>query len=162
MKHSRWVLAVLVAGLAACAAEPARPVAAQHESEKPQAPVTMKIDHADKGGGRYEVKLVATPSASVKSAQLRLILPAGVTSEEEDKPAAFGPTSAGKPLQLVRHLRLTVPGADVVVDVRTDDGVHQRNRAEIIRLGAAKPTEAPAHTNTVILPNGDKVEEVRQ
>ena len=62
----------------------------------------------------------------------------------------------------MRHLRLTVPGADVVVDVRTDDGVHQRNRAEIIRLGAAKPAEAPAHTNTVILPNGDKVEEVRQ
>jgi hypothetical protein len=158
MKHSGWCLAVLSVWVVACAAEP-RPV---HGSDKPQAPVSLKVTQANQGGGRYEITLVATPTDNVKSAQLRLILPAGVTSVEEDKPVAFGASAKGHSLTLTRHVQLTVPGADVIADVRIDDGVSQRNRPQIIRVGAARPAEAAKPTTQVTLPNGDVVEEVRQ
>jgi hypothetical protein len=160
MKLSRWGLAVLAVWVAGCAAEPSRPV---HGNEKPQAPVSLKVDQVDQGGGRYAITVVATPTDDLKSAQLRLILPAGVTSLDDDKPMAIGATPKGHGLTLTRHVQLDgVAGADVVADVRVDDGATRRNRAQIIRIGAARPAEAPRPVTTVTLPNGDKIEEVRQ
>lgn len=159
MKHSVWCLAVLSVWAAACATEPSRPV---HGSDKPQAPVSLKVAKSDQGGGRYEITLVATPTDDVKSAQLRLVLPAGVTSVEADKPVAFGPTQKGRTLTLTRHVQLTVPGADVFAEVRVANGGVERSRGESFRIGAAKPAEAAKPTTRVTLPNGDVVEEVRQ
>ena len=157
MRLQRW-LGLLLALLSACASETARPV--QHNG-KPAAPVKLAVDQVAKGGGSYEVSVVATPTRDLRSAELRLILPAGVSAEEGDKPASFGPSAAGKPLTLVRHLHLSVDGADVVADVRVDDGITTRNRAHVLRVGAAKPPEAPRPVNTVTLPSGEKVDEVR-
>ena len=159
MKHSVWCLAVLSVWVAACAAEPSRPM---RGSDKPQAPISLKVAQSDQGGGRYEITLVATPIDDVKSAQLRLVLPAGVTSVEADKPVAFGPTQKGRTLTLTRHVQLTVPGADLIGEVRVDNGASERNRIVAFRLGTAKPAEAPKPTTRVTLPNGDVVEEVRQ
>ena len=133
-----------------------------HGSDKPQAPVSLKVTQANQGGGRYEITLVATPTDDVKSAQLSLVLPEGVTSVEENKPVAFGASVKGRSLTLTRHVQLSVPGADLIADVRVDNGVSQRNRPQIIRVGAAKPAEAAKPTTRVTLPNGDVVEEVRQ
>src|SRR5262245_41754154 len=140
----RKLAAFLVLVWVGCAAEPVRPP----RSDKPEAPVTLKVEQTDQGGGRYEVRVTATAREELRSAQLRLILPAGVTSDEEDKPVAFTATPSGKSLTLVRHLHLGVDGADVVADVRVDDGRSTRNRAQIIRLGKARPTEAPQPTHT--------------
>jgi hypothetical protein len=158
MKLSRWLVLTVLA-LAACAGEPARPVRGH---DKPQAPVSLKVDSVDRGGGLVEVSVVAVPSEALEKATLRLILPAGVTADEGDKPVEFGAVAAGKPLTLVRHLHVGVEGADVVADVRVDNGVSVRNRAQVFRAGKAKPPEEPRHYNTVTLPSGDKVEEVRQ
>ena len=158
MMWSRWWGITAVVVLSACAAEPTRSV---HGHDKPQAPVGLTASARDMGGGRFEVKVVATAREELRSAQLRLILPTGVTSEEDVRPLAFGAVGKGKSLELVRHLHLSVGGADVIADVRVDDGVSTRNRAHVFRVGTAKPAEAAAHTTTVTLPNGDRVEEVR-
>ncbi len=160
MNFSTWLATVAAVGmLGACAAEPSRPARGH---DKPGAPVTLKVQSVTKGSGRFEVHVVATMTEDVRSAQLRLILPEGVKSEEDDKPVSFGPTGKGKSLTLTRHLQLSVDGADVIADVRVDDGMTTRNRPQIIHVGKARPAEAPVHHDTVTLPNGDKVEEVRQ
>jgi hypothetical protein len=164
MKAARFVgfAAVATTLLYACAAEPAPapvPEAAPHG--KPDAPVTLEVDSVDLGARRFEVRVTATPSVSVQSLRLQLLVPAGVSSEEEDRPLVFGATAAGAARTLTRHVWLTVPGADVVADVRVDAGQGTRNRAHLVRLGAPRPARAAMRTDTVVLPNGDRVEEVR-
>jgi hypothetical protein len=160
MNPSRWLgLALAAVWFIACASEPTRPV---HESDKPTAPVSVKAVSTDLGGGRYEVRVVATPTTDVRLAQLRLLLPAGVSSEEDDQPIVFRAVSSGRALTLVRHLHLKLDGADVVADVRVDSGAGMRNTGAAVRLGKPAPARPSARTTRVVLPNGDVVEEVRQ
>jgi len=144
--------AVLVA---ACAAEPVR----GHRG-KPEAPVKLEMTSVALGQRRFEVHMTATPTADVDDVKLRLVLPDGVRGEEPG-PRGFGKTAAGTARAFTWHVQLSVPGADIVGDARVVSGVSTRNRAQVVHLGAASPIEASAPATTIVLPNGERVEEVR-
>jgi hypothetical protein len=148
--------------MAACATEPVQKSAAQEAHVgKPSAPVQLDVRSVALGDQRFEVQLTATPTSDVDDVFVRLLLPEGVRAEEQD-PAHFGRTSKGTARRFTYHVRLSVPGADIVGDARVTSGASTRNRAQIVRLGADKAAEAPQRTTTIVLPSGERVEEVRQ
>jgi hypothetical protein len=159
MQIWRWLgVAAAVLGTA-CAAEPLRPA-----NEKPAAPVTLRVDTVDLGSRRYEVRVSATPTADVSALDLSLLVRAGAAGEEAQASQHFGATAAGRTRVLVRHVRVdaAATGADVVADARVTSAAGTRNRAEVVRVGAPAPALAPKPATRLVLPNGDRVDEVRQ
>jgi hypothetical protein len=153
--------------LVSCAPEPAPPaspvVVEAREGGKPGAPVAVRAERVDLGEGRYELRLSATPRADVERAVLSWRLPEGVVLEEGAPAVTYGATAAGTTLTLVGRVRVAggMAGADVVGDARVQTRAGTRNRAVTVRLGAARARETEP-TKIIELPDGERVEEVRE
>jgi hypothetical protein len=142
--------------LTSCAAE-----APRIPHGKPVAPLTLQVELIERGQQRFEVRAIAVPTANVAGLLLRLHLPAGAVLEEGEEAYRFGATAVGTSRSQLWHIKLSVPGADVIAEARVVDGNHERNRAHVVRLGEPKAAEKPAPTTEIVLPNGVRVQEVR-
>jgi hypothetical protein len=106
----------------------------------------VRLDSKAVTGG-YEVRIVAIPTRDVPTIELSL---AG-------KRVSFGATAAGQRRELTTVVIVRPSeGADIIGSARTAG----RNRAEVLRVGAAKQ-RAVKRVNTVTLPDGRQIGEVR-
>jgi hypothetical protein len=151
----QWLWGVVLA--ASCASQPARVTPA-----KPTAPVTLQVETVERGDQRFEVRASAIPTQNVDSVLLQLRLPEGAVLEQGEALTSFGPTPVGVARSLSWRVKLSVPGADIVAEARIVNGVQARSRAHVVRLGAALPPEKQPAKTEITLPNGVRVEEVRQ
>lgn len=146
---------IVVAGvcLAACSSngtspEPA-PTWARGEpaarSCKPEAPVEVTLDARPIGNGRYELVLVATPTAAVGLLEVELILPDGSSVRDDARELVTTFTHDGRPAQIAGIARVEVAGVTM---------------SRTVEIAIGPPPPAP-RTRSYALPDGEHAVEVR-
>jgi hypothetical protein len=131
---------LLIACVLALVAGPA----AADRSEKPSAPVTLRIDAKPIAGG-YRLTLVAVATRAVPAVELKL---AG-------KRIAFGATAAGETRTLVTEV------SGDALDVLGSATAGGRNRVTSLRIGGVAQQQKTKRTVTRTLPDGRTVAESR-
>ena len=120
--------------------------AGERRSEKPSAPVTLRLDAVPEPGG-YRVRLIAVATRAVPALEL------AVAGER----IVFGATAADQARELVTHVASKPGDASDVIGSATAGG---RNRAASIHLGVIQ-RKAARRVVTRTLPDGREVAEAR-
>lgn len=121
--------------------------AAERRSEKPGAPIALRLDAVAAPGG-YLVTLTAVATRAVPAVELAV---AG-------QRVAFGPTAAGQSREWVVKVA-SRPGD--ALDVIGSAAAAGRNRVASVHLGAAAAQHKPRRTVVRTLPDGREVAEAR-
>ncbi len=127
---------------------------------KPTAPIAVRMTATRLDGSTYRITVAGTPETDVDYVLLRLLLPDGVTADGAPLSARFEKTRAGTTRTLTARVSPRASGARVRASARVGvaPGIEPNRMAEVT-IGAPPPSPRRA-THTVILPSGDRLDEV--